>query len=105
MPNALPFRSLRRRLLTFWVVLAAATAPLFAQSPSAADGFDPNVNGNIYAAVVDSVGRIILGGQFSTVQPNGAVFPTTRNNLVRLNPDGSVDASLDLNVNGPVRAR
>lgn len=104
MPNALSFRSLRRRLLTVWVFLAAATASLFAQSPSAADGFDPNVNGNVYATVVDGVGRIILGGQFSTVQPNGAVFATTRNNLVRLNADGSVDATLDLNINGPVRA-
>ena len=44
------------------------------------------------------VGKLIVGGQFSTI--GGAA----RNNLARLNLDGSVDAAFNPGANGAVRA-
>jgi uncharacterized delta-60 repeat protein len=64
--------------------------------------FNPGsgVNGNIYAMVVQTDGRIIIGGEFSTI--NGV----PRINIARLNQDGSLDNSFDsgLGVDGPVRS-
>jgi uncharacterized delta-60 repeat protein len=97
-------RSFARRFLPLWVSFVATTAALLAQSPSANDGFDPNVDGNVYVVATQADGRIVVGGQFTSVRPNGALVPTLRNNLARFNADGSVDASFDPNPNGPVRA-
>ncbi len=65
---------------------------------AAADGFNPDVDGNVYALVVQGDGRIVIGGQFATVRG----FP--RANLARLNADGSLDESFDPSPNAPVRA-
>lgn len=48
--------------------------------------FAPTVNGPVYATAVQSDGRILIGGNFTTV--NG----TNRNRLARLYPNGSLDA-------------
>ncbi|MBI5382307.1 MAG: delta-60 repeat domain-containing protein [Opitutae bacterium] len=74
-----------------------------ANSPSAADGFDPNVNGPVNAMAVQSDGKILLGGYFTLLKPNGATAGTWRNNLARVNADGTVD-SFDPNVNGAINA-
>ncbi|MEO6244917.1 MAG: delta-60 repeat domain-containing protein, partial [Opitutaceae bacterium] len=92
------FRSAGRSLLRAAACLAATSAALFAQTPSAADGFDPDVDGNVYVAVAQPDGRLLIGGQFGTVRG----FP--RNNLARLNVDGSLDETFNPNANGPVRA-
>ncbi len=84
-------------------MLLASAAAALAQSPSAADGFDPNLDGNVYAAALQPDGKLILAGQFSLIRPNGSVG-FTRNNLARLNADGTVDATFDPNLNGAVRA-
>ncbi len=102
--NASPSRSLVRRFLTLWVSLAATTAALLAQTPSANDGFDPNVDGNVYTIVVQPDGRILVGGQFTSVKPNGAALATARSNLARFNPDGSLDDSFNPGPNNAVRA-
>ena len=39
---------------------------------SALDGFNPNPNGNIDVVVVQPDGKILLGGRFSTLSPNGS---------------------------------
>src|SRR5437868_3480979 len=80
MLHALPSRSLARRFLTLCVSLAATTVALLAQTPSANDGFDPNVDGNVYAVAIQADGRIVVGGQFTSVRPNGATIPINRNN-------------------------
>ena len=52
--------------------------------------FDPNVGGSsavVYCTAVQTDGKIIIGGDFSTV---GGVV---RNNLARVNPDGTLDTS------------
>jgi uncharacterized delta-60 repeat protein len=61
------------------------------------------VNGTVYALALDSQGSVIVGGYFSEVQEK------PRQNLVRYNPDGSLDlafggAQLPNGPNGQVRA-
>jgi uncharacterized delta-60 repeat protein len=105
-----PFMSIAPRFLRVarcWSVLGAVLSAViagFAQSavPSAVDGYDPNVDGNVYAVMAQTDGKIIIAGQFAAVRP-GVGPSATRNNLARLNPDGSVDTTFDPNANGPVR--
>src|SRR6266446_3927842 len=68
---------------------------------SALDGFDPNANGEIRVVVIQSDGKIILGGDFTTLSPNGGVA-VTRNHIARLNPDGTLDTAFNPNANGNV---
>ncbi len=73
------------------------------QAQSALDGFDPNANGIVRVIVVQPDGKILLGGDFTTLSPNGGPA-VTRNHLARLNPDGTLDMAFDPNPNLPVRA-
>ena len=66
--------------------------------------FNPNVNGVVYAVAVQPNGQVVIGGSFTTVQPNGASNPTTRNRLARFNADGSLDTTFDPNADRPVLA-
>ncbi len=50
---------------------------------TAADGFDPNANGNVYFTAIQSDGKIIVGGVFTSIGGQ------TRNHIARLNKDGS----------------
>ena len=50
-------------------LLADGTVALRGQS--ALDGFDPNANGVVYVVVVQPDGKILLGGDFTTLSPNG----------------------------------
>ncbi|MES2737227.1 MAG: choice-of-anchor D domain-containing protein [Verrucomicrobiota bacterium] len=72
------------------------------QSPTAPgaldDDFNPNVNGDVYAVVIQPDGKMVIGGSFSTVGGTG------RNNIARLNADGSLDAGFNPNANGEVFA-
>ncbi len=65
--------------------------------------FNPNPNGPVTSVAVQPDGKILLGGQFTTLQPNGAASPTTRNRIARLNTDGSLDPSFDPNANALVQ--
>lgn len=51
------------------------------------NGYGRGANGFINAIVIDSIGRIVIGGNFTAV--NG----TNANHIARLNYDGSVDAT------------
>jgi hypothetical protein len=77
-------------------VLLAGAATVRGQS--ALDGFDPNANGTIRAVVVQSDGHILIGGDFTTLAPNGGAA-VARNQIARLNPDGSLDAAFDPGAN------
>ena len=94
------FRSALRPLLVSGLFLSAVAS---AQSPSAADGFDPNVDGNVYVLATQPDGKLLVAGQFTSLRP-GVGASAIRNNLARLNPDGSIDATFDPNANGPIRA-
>src|SRR5258706_400815 len=87
--------------LVFAIVFAGAATLACAQS--ALDGFDPNVNGTIRVVVVQPDGKILIGGEFSSVAPNGGA-PVTRNRIARLNRDGTLDAAFNPNANGLVYA-
>ena len=66
--------------------------------------FDPRMSGGsvyIYTMAVQPDGKILLGGDFTGFSPPGYDF-TTRNRLVRLNADGSVDTSFDPGSNSSV---
>jgi uncharacterized delta-60 repeat protein len=65
--------------------------------------FNPNANGYVYALALQPDGKLVLGGNFTSLSPNGGAA-ITRNHIVRLNADGSVDTAFDPNANGPVEA-
>jgi uncharacterized delta-60 repeat protein len=80
-------------------LLAGGAAGLRGQS--ALDGFDPNANGDIRVIVVQPDGKILIGGLFTTLAPNGG--PTvTRNYIARLNPDGTLDTAFNPNATAAV---
>jgi uncharacterized delta-60 repeat protein len=64
--------------------------------------FDPNPNGRVYTAILQMDGKILIGGQFTGLRPNGSAL-TTRNRIARINSNGSLDTSFDPNANGSVR--
>jgi len=96
------FRSSLRDASLTLAALAAATT-LLAQTPSASDGFDPNLDGNLYAIAVQPDGKIVVGGQFTTFRNVGGVG-VARNNLARFSSDGALEHAFDPNPNGPIRA-
>ena len=67
-------------------------------------GFDPNANLAVLSLAVEPNGQIVVGGGFSTLQPNGAATATTRNCVARINSDGSLDTGFDPEANGSVMA-
>jgi uncharacterized delta-60 repeat protein len=63
-------------------------------------GFSADVEGEVYSVLVQTDGKIIAGGYFTMPAPDG----TWRTNLVRLNPDGTLDTGFDPNANAQVWA-
>ena len=65
-------------------------------------GFNPNANNWVNSLALEPDGQILLGGDFTSLQPNGAASATTRNRIARLNSDGTLDTGFDPNANGSV---
>jgi uncharacterized delta-60 repeat protein len=63
-------------------------------------GFNPDGNGEVNELVVQSDGKILIGGSFTSL---GSTPSTTRNRVARLNSEGTLD-TFNPNVNGVVRA-
>ena len=89
-----------RKLLAMTVMLLVLIAAAV-RGQSALDGFDPNANGTVRVVVVQPDGKILIGGDFTTLSPNGGVA-VTRNRIARLNPDGTLDTAFNPNANGAV---
>src|SRR5438132_8871521 len=87
-----------RKLLPMTAMLLVLIAAA-ARGQSALDGFDPNANNAIRVVVVQPDGKILIGGDFTTLSPNGGVA-VTRNRIARLNPDGTLDTAFDPNATG-----
>ncbi|MEO8435397.1 MAG: DUF4214 domain-containing protein [Pyrinomonadaceae bacterium] len=87
--------------LVLGLLLAGSAAAVRGQS--ALDGFDPNANGVVRVVVVQADGRILIGGDFTTLSPNGGA-PVARNRIGRLNPDGTLDTAFNPSANGNVFA-
>jgi uncharacterized delta-60 repeat protein len=66
--------------------------------------FDPNANSIVNSVALQADGKVVLSGEFTALQPNGAVSATTRNRVARVNADGTLDLSFDPNANGTVRS-
>src|SRR5208283_1124472 len=54
-------------------------------------GFSPNANGVVRVLALQPNGQVIIGGQFTAIQPTGGGAAVTRNYAARLNADGSLD--------------
>ena len=66
--------------------------------------FDPKANGDVRSIAIQSDGMILLGGSFTTLQPNGAPAATARQYVARINASGSLDAGFDPKANGEVHS-
>src|ERR1043166_1644149 len=86
-----------KHFIVFLGVLLVISVPLL-HAQSALDGFDPNANGTIWVIVVQPDGKILIGGDFTSV------LGVARNRIARLNPDGTVDTAFDPNANGMVNS-
>src|ERR1039457_1438591 len=67
-------------------------------------GFSPNANGVVRVLALQPNGQVIIGGQFTSIQPTGGGVAVTRNYVARLNADGSLDPVFNPNANGVVYA-
>ncbi len=65
-------------------------------------GFDPNANGFIFCLATQTDGKILVGGNFTALQPNGASSGTVRNRIARLHADGALDSGFNPNANAYV---
>ncbi len=83
------------------IVVLSISGTMKAQSPL--DGFDPNANNSVLATAVQSDGKIVIGGFFTTLSPNGGPA-VTRNHIARLNPDGTLDLSFNPNTSNGIRS-
>lgn len=63
--------------------------------------FNSGANQGVYAVAVQSDGKILVGGQFTSISPNGGMA-TTRNRIARLNSNGTVDTAFNPNANNTV---
>jgi uncharacterized delta-60 repeat protein len=66
-----------------------------------ADSFNPSAGGIINSIAVQADGKILPGGSFISFAPNGGAT-VTRNNIARLEADGSLDQTVDLSIVGNV---
>src|SRR5437660_3042190 len=96
-------RSSVRLSLMALVGLALVGGAAAVRGQSALDGFDPNANDVVRVVVVQPDGKILIGGDFTTLSPNGGAA-VTRNHIARLNPDGTLDTAFDPDANGEVES-
>jgi uncharacterized delta-60 repeat protein len=81
-----------------------------APTPTALDGFAPNAGGGnanvtqVLAAAVQPDGKIIIGGNFTTLQPAGTAVAVAASRLARLNRDGSIDFTFSATASAEVNA-
>ncbi len=69
-------------------------------------GFDPKTAGGSFVSclLVQPDGKIVLGGSFTSLKPNGAATATTRNRIARVNANGTLDTAFNPNLNAQVNA-
>ena len=89
-------------LFSVAVLLAGGTVAAV-RGQSALDGFDPNANDKVRVVVVQPDGKILMGGDFTALSPNGGPA-VTRNRIARLNPDGTLDTAFNPSANNSVYA-
>lgn len=80
-------------------VALAMVAPLPALAQSADDSFNPGANGSIHALTMQADGKILVGGDFTSI--GGGV----RNYIDRLNADGTLGDAFTPVANDRIRSR
>ena len=86
-----------KSLRTYLLAALAALFTLFTAAPEDLDPLNLNLVGsNVYVTAVQPDGKTILAGSFTSV------LGVARNNLARLNADGTLDAGFDPNANNLV---
>ena len=88
-------RSVLKIAGTLWLLLLLT---IRTRAQCAFDSFDPNPNDAVSAIAVQPDGKILIGGNFNLLSPNGGP-PVARYHLARLNADGTLDMAFDCNVN------
>jgi Domain of unknown function (DUF5122) beta-propeller len=83
-------------LVLFSVAVLLAGGAAAVRGQSALDGFDPNANGTVDVVVVQRDGKILIGGDFTTV------LGVARNRIARVNTDGTLDTAFNPNANNVV---
>src|SRR4051794_31035616 len=81
-------------------VVLGLCVPARAQS---VDGFNPGANSGVYAIAVQPDGKVLVGGDFTTLG-GGGTGTTSRNSIGRLAADGSLDTSFSPGANADVYA-
>jgi uncharacterized delta-60 repeat protein len=54
--------------------------------------FDVAANNTVLALLIQPDGRIVVGGGFTTIRPNGATTAESRGRIARLNADGTLES-------------
>src|SRR5438552_14352792 len=67
------------------------------------NNFDPGANSSVRAVALQSDGKILLGGDFTTLG-GGGIGTTARSRLGRLDPDGTLETSFNPGANSTVQA-
>lgn len=89
---------------------AAAAFTVITVAPSALDGFAPNAGGGnanvtqVLAAALQPDGKVIIGGNFTTLQPAGTAAAVNASRLARLNRDGTIDSTFAVSASAEVSA-
>ena len=84
------------KLLCAFLSLCIAISPVAAAPGDVETGFNANVSFIVYSTAVQADGKILIGGNFTTV--GGA----PRNRIARLNADGTLDSVFNPNANNTV---
>ncbi len=66
--------------------------------------FDPNFNNRVNAILVQPDGNIVVGGQFTSLQPNGAATASVRTFLASIGHDGTLNSRFVSSYTGAVNA-
>jgi uncharacterized delta-60 repeat protein len=66
--------------------------------------YNPTASANVRALALQSDGKLILGGEFTTLQPGATGTAVGRNYIARLNTDGTIDTAYNPTANGQVNA-
>jgi len=90
--------------LAAWSGPALSGQAVAAGTPSAVDGYNPNVNGEVDVLTLQSDGNLLVGGSFTQMQPEGSAKSFPCYNVARISPQGVPDPNFYPNVNGPVYA-
>ena len=93
--------TIRRIALSLFLLVGLKAEVSAVRGQSALDGFDPNANNPVRVVVVQPDGKVLIGGDFTTLSPNGGAA-VTRNRIARLDPASAAPDSFDPNANAPV---